>query len=373
MATKLVNGPPAVSRGQRFGRPQVIASGLLFAFLGQGLWLARRVPLSPLELGYINSGPGAASSPVIVLVAHQAGRLFGVSAAAPGWPVRIPFLMVGVLLGASLWYIARRLHGNAAGYLALSLYSFSPTMITYAAHVGPETFAAWAVFGGVFTAIAVAHTLYAPREVILWNWQRILLLGAAIGVGAGAQVSTVMAVPIGLAFMWYLAPERRPAALAILAASCGIAAGVFWASHGFSCSAVFSDIRSAGFSEVSFGAFSSRAVWRILGVLLLRNGPGFILLLLTSAVTFVGWPYTRFFGTLAPLLVTVVLVCFALVFPYAAGFSFLVIGLPFLFVFVAGVFADLFQSRWGSFAFGIVLACLVMNAYFSFNGLLQVQ
>ena len=37
-----------------------------------------------------------------------------------------PYLFFGVMLGASLWYVARRLYGNAGGYIALALYCFSP-------------------------------------------------------------------------------------------------------------------------------------------------------------------------------------------------------------------------------------------------------
>jgi hypothetical protein len=40
-----------------------------------------------------------------------------------------PYLFFGVMLGASLWYVARRLYGNAGGYISLALYCFSPTMI----------------------------------------------------------------------------------------------------------------------------------------------------------------------------------------------------------------------------------------------------
>ena len=85
-----------------------------------------------------------------------------------------PYLFFGVMLGASLWYVARRLYGNAGGYVALALYCFSPAMIVNVAGTQKlgEMAAVWGAFGTIFTAIAVAHTLYAPREVVLWNWRR---------------------------------------------------------------------------------------------------------------------------------------------------------------------------------------------------------
>ena len=90
-----------------------------------------------------------------------------------------PYLFFGVMLGASLWYVTRRLYGNSGGYIALALYCFSPAMIVNVAGAqsGGEMGAVWGAFGTVFTAIAVVHTLYAPREVVLWNWRRILLWG----------------------------------------------------------------------------------------------------------------------------------------------------------------------------------------------------
>ena len=85
--------------------------------------------------------------------------------------------MAGLLLGASLWYVARRLYGNLGGYIALGLYCFSPMAITRSSQIQPDILGAWGAFGLVFTGIAAAHTLYAPRDVVLWNWKRILADG----------------------------------------------------------------------------------------------------------------------------------------------------------------------------------------------------
>src|SRR5689334_20227698 len=105
--------------------------------------------------------------------------------------VRLPYIVVGLLLGASVWYVSRRLYGNAGGYIALTLYCFSPGMIRNGAvwFAQPEMGAAWGAFGAIFTAIAVSHTLYAPREVVLWNWRRILLLGLSLTLAVGLQFS----------------------------------------------------------------------------------------------------------------------------------------------------------------------------------------
>jgi hypothetical protein len=135
-----------------------------------------------------------------------------------------PLLGFGLLLGASLWYVSRLLFGNAGGYVALALYCFSPGIVRSSAiwSAEPEIGAAWGAFGAIFTAIAVAHTLYAPREVILWNWRRIMLLGLSLALAVVSQFSLIVVVPAALAFMLYLAPTRRLAALAIWGAACGL-------------------------------------------------------------------------------------------------------------------------------------------------------
>src|SRR6267154_1711691 len=264
---------------QRFGRPQFLAGLLLLAFLGQAVWLVRaelHAADGPegLEAIRIREGwkqwhgrgiagaPSADTSPdesatgdpsTISRTGTPPERdqdgfdaehspLLYLASAAPllalpqqilnadsagywAWLPRVPFLACGVFLGASLWYVARRLCGNAGGFLALTLYCFSPSMIQASAvwHTEPEILAAWGSFGAIFTAIAVAHTLYAPREVVLWNWRRIVLLGVSLAIAVGSQFSLIILVPMGLAFLLYLAPIRRGAALTIWSAACLVA------------------------------------------------------------------------------------------------------------------------------------------------------
>ncbi len=109
----------------------------------------------------------------------------------------MPFVIAGGLLGWSLWHVARRLYGNSGGYIALALYSFSPLMIVASATVGHDLIAAWGMFGAVFTAIALAHTLLAPPADRI---RRTLLLGVALGMGIGADytVAIVLTVALGL-------------------------------------------------------------------------------------------------------------------------------------------------------------------------------
>src|SRR5579864_2820508 len=266
---------------ERFGRPQALAGLLLLCFVGQATWLVHAELQAGREPDGVESvrigegwkqlhGRGIAAAPYSNPDANIAVTLDGydteqspllyIASAAPllAWPrdfgsdsaaywrwlPRIPFLACGVFLGASLWYVARRLCGNTGGFIALIFYCFSPSLIQASAvwHTEPEIVAAWGAFGAIFTAIAVAHTLYAPREVVLWNWRRIVLLGIALAMGIGSQFSLVVLVPLVLGFLLYLAPERRRAGLAIWAAACTVALLVVMASYFFRLARFWQDV-----------------------------------------------------------------------------------------------------------------------------------
>jgi hypothetical protein len=57
------------------------------------------------------------------------------------------------------------------------------------------------------------------------------------------------------------------------------------------------------------------------------------------------WPRTRYFGNTAPLLVGAAFVILAMAHPHVAGAGFLLAAIPFLFIFVSGVLADLLETR----------------------------
>ena len=93
--------------------------------------------------------------------------------------------------------------------------------------------AVWGAFGTVFTAIAVAHTLYAPREVVLWNWRRILLLGLSLALAAGNQFSLAVLALAILPLMLWVAPIRLRAVTAIWIAAIAVAAVLLFAGYSF--------------------------------------------------------------------------------------------------------------------------------------------
>jgi hypothetical protein len=362
----------------RFGKPQLIAAVLLLGFLLQCLWLMAHTPMGGAELQLHTSdaaaGPAAnvRHSPLISLMATLPARALRImpDASSPFWwlALRGAFMAMGTLLGATVWYIARRLYGNAGGYIALTLYCFSPAMIAHSSTVSPEIVAACGAFGLFWTAIATAHTLYAPREVVLWNWKRIVLLGVAIALGVGAQFSVALVAVIALAFMFYLVPHRMGAALAIMGAGCGIALALLFVVYGFRPSVFIGALRHGGWAEFSTETIAHLASWKMVGLFIVGNSAGLALLLVLALVTFAAWRHTRYFGTIAPLLTCFALVVIIMVMPRAAGFSFLIVMLPFALVFTAGVCVDLLEAEniaVRSLATGIIIAVLITHALFS--------
>ena len=402
---------------QRFGRPQFLAGALLLAFLAQAVWLVQS------ELGMFESnglsaseqvriaagwrqihGGGIAGAPFpdspgslpIEVSRDDAGfdtehsPLISLVTAAPllAWPPRllstesrwrwlprIPFLAFGVFLGASLWYVARRLCGNTGGFLALTLYCFSPAILQATAvwHAEPEILAAWGSFGAIFTAIAVAHTLYAPREVILWNWRRILLLGISLAISVGSQFSMMVVVPIALAFLLYLAPIRRGAASVIWFAACLIALLVLFATYFFHPRNFLEGMQHASFWGATWRSFTVFAVYRQVGVQILRACPAFALFLPAAIAVYIAWPRTRYFGNTAPLLVALLFIALGMAHPHVAGAGFLLASVPFLFIFVSGVLADLMETPFRALVTACVWALVVAYVMWSLLALAQIR
>ena len=290
------------------------------------------------------------------------------------WLPRLPFLACGMLLGASLWYVARRLCGNAGGFVALTLYCFSPAMIQASAvwHTEPEIGAAWGAFGAVFTAIAVAHTLYAPREVVLWNWRRIMLLGTSLAIAVGSQFSMIVVVPVALGFLLYVAPVRRRAAAVIWVAACVAGLTLLFAAYFFHAHAFAEGMRAADFWGATWRAFVLPGVYRQVAAEIGRGSPALTLALPVALVCYFVWKRTRYFGNTAPLLTAVLFVALGMAHPHSGGAGFLLAAVPFLLIFVSGVLADLMETRYRLLVTACVLGMLAAYAMWSLVNLARV-
>ncbi len=391
---------------ERLGRPQILAGFLLLAFFAQAVWLvhAELDPSASMdgeEKVRIDEGlkqwqhHGIAGAPVTdsidnpflhLFPSNESGfdtehsPLLPLVSTAPlliwphdlsansalywRWLPRLPFLACGVFLGASLWYVARRLCGNTGGFIALALYCFSPSFIQASAawHTEPEIVAAWGAFGTIFTSIAVAHTLYAPREVVLWNWRRIVLLGISLAIAVGSQFSLIIVVPIALGFLLYVAPVRRGAAIVIWIAACVVAFLLFLGMYFFHLSVFWESMQHAVFWGFSWRGFTMLAVYAAIVTQISRAFVLFAMMLPVALVSYVLWPRTRYFGNTAPLLMGALFVIFSMGHPHTAGAGFLLASIPFLFIFVSGVLADLLETSYRPLFVAVVWTLLITNA-----------
>ncbi len=379
------------------GRPQIFAGLLLLIFAAQSSWLVVYLPLDEDQeatgaVGRVLYDPsmstaffGEVSEGIIPL--RIAGIvLAGRDAVAPAYGepstqnshldgaysnilfnnrlnqklVRLPFLLCGVWLGGAIWWVARRLYGDAGGYVALSLFAFSPLFIGYSANAGPEIVAAWAIFGVIFTAMGVGHTLYAPPRK--W-YPRAGLLGIALAVSLGSSFALWIVLPLALALMSYLAPGRTRAALSAISLSSILAAVILWACYGFHGGALEATLwrgvtlndRRPGFWLI--GEYFSTPVLLLLLV--------YSLLFLAAITTYYFWRRAQYFGNTAPLLAALVLFPVALEVPRTTGVVVAAMA-PLLFVFIGGIAADLLETRHKNLVRKMLFAILAANALLSF-------
>jgi hypothetical protein len=359
----------------RIGWPQVFAGLLLLAFLLQCIWVSAGRRFSDLEYEYIASGfrmpPGQefhATSPFTGLMAALPVRLVSAlkdivpasmkaALAIPRpWVTRLPFMIFGVWLGGALWWVARRLFGDRGGYVALALYCFSPAMVKISSNIGPEIILAWSSFGLIYTAIGVAHTVYAPPR----KWvPRIVILGIAIGICLSTALWAFTIVLLAFAFMLYLSPRRRKAALAVFlgATAIGLAilALISWmVSNPSLASAILVTprptlevIRNLGF------AFADSDHYLYADYLL----PALLVMALT---VYGSWNRTRYFGNTAPLITSFTMVLLFATVP-AIHIWEATLGLSFLFLFIGGVAADLLETPYQRVLSFVLFAILAIK------------
>jgi len=358
---------------KRFGWPQVFALLLLAGFVLQSFWVIHRTPLRWSEAAYAQAGidqlagkpqprdQGALPVPAVmaatpVILAHP----FAVfrSPEILKWLLRLPFVAFGWLLGASIWYVARRLYGNAGGYIALTLYCFSPAVLF--PWPGPLLAGSLGIFGTVFVAIATAHTLYAPPEAcqLRSRWRRIALLALAIALALGCGFWALTLVALALAFMLYLVPERRGASVALVFSGCVVAAILLLGFFGFRPHALADAFIHANWLPQRGMISTEMARAYLTGIARPENS---VLLALTAIalVAYLASSRCRYFGNTAPLVSALGVTALALIM-FADVFvgPFPVRAISFVYVFIAGVFADLLESRWRN-AFGLLLLGLL--------------
>jgi hypothetical protein len=355
----------------KVGRPQVYAGLMLLIFMAQCFWTANTRKLSDLEYRYIASGltgkseKAANPSPFTGWVAALPVRLITLARkiAMPSmnaalaiprpWMLRLPFIVFGVWLGAALWWVARRLFDDEGGYVALALYCTSPAMITISSNIGPEILLAWSSLGLIYTAIGVAHTLYAPPKKWL---PRIVILGLSIGFALATFWGSFTLVLLAFGYMMYLAPGCRQRAIMVLASAsvigCAVWAIIYWLTGSFGLSVKALLAQKPALEALGNLAFA-----------LSGHTDGYVLVFLfIAALTAYGsWPRARYFGNTAPLLTGLAAVLLFSLVPAIHTWD-ATLGLSFVFIFVGGLAADFLETRYRRPLALILAACFVLRA-----------
>jgi hypothetical protein len=344
----------------KFGRPQQIAALLLVAFMAL---------VAVFALLHTDQQSKSVAVGLSVDLEKYSPNIHG-QIFAPIWMVMsilrlpiglrifLPALAFGLSLAGALWWVTRRLYDDEGGYIALALFCFSLPFIHYSAAVNNDVVAAWGLYGLIYTAIGVAHTLYAPPT----KWRpRILLLGTALGVTAGAYFAAAMVgFVLAAGFMFYLAPGRRKQSIGILAISCVIALLWLFLFYGFDIHAL---LQALGTREAwAIGLRHTGAVVPGVQSRLME------LLFVIALITYIAWKRTRYFGNTAPLIAGFVLHLIG-----HDGAQAAIWALPFVFTFIGGIFADLLETRrgrlvsWALLGSGVVYAGLAVTAVFSYR------
>jgi len=348
----------------RFDRPQRIAAALLLLLLAQCYWVARHQTLTERDYQYARCGREMWEKPSPLAgyftscgnihdgtLAYRAAGLpltierimAGESSANSPWELRhqlnyvlllmrLPFILCGLCLGAALWWVTRRLFGNEGGFVALSLYCFSPEIVRACTYPNAEILAAFGFFAAVYTAIGVAHAIQGPRN----KWRpRIVLLTAAFGFTAAAHVAALLlAFLFAIGFMIYLAERRRAYLIPITFYSALGALLLLFASYAFRPDA-FSYVFRSGAARMWLSLGPAKIFFSSLPNAGITLAAGIALLLFFTIRR------SRYFGNLAALMVAALLLL--VVTTGVPGEPWLW-ALPFLWTFIGGVFADALET-----------------------------
>lgn len=389
----------ATLRRFRFNFPQRIAAGMLLLFLFQAFWLTSRQTLSERDYQYARCGREMWERPSplagyftscgnihdgvlayrvagLPLTLNLAAERFAdnfrkpedkvvqtLDASASTWELRhqlthillllrLPFIAAGVVLGGALWWVTRRLFGNLGGYTALALYVFSPAILRASIAPNPEILTALGFFGGLYTCIGVAHAMQGPRR----KWRpRIVLLTICFAVVAASHIAAFpILLLLGFAMMLWIAEGRRSQVLPVLLESAVGAFVLLFACYGFSPDA-FSYLFRSDAAQLSLSIEPARHFFLTL------SNAGITVAASAALLLYLALRKTLYFGNTVPFLTALLLL-----FLVTAGVpgNPLLWALPFLLTFVAGVFADAYETPRGNLAIAAAGAVVALEAIF---------
>jgi hypothetical protein len=172
--------------------------------------------------------------------------------------------------------------------------------------------------------------------------------------------------------MLYVAPTRRGAALAIWLAGCGIGLVLLFAAFGFHAGAFWQGMKHAIFLGIRWKSFAMGGAYRQVAAQVGQISPALTLALPVALATYFAWPRARYFGNTAPLLVATIFLLLAIASPHYPGLGLALMAIPFLFVFVAGICADLLETPQRAIVMAALWGLLGANALWSLLELARV-
>jgi hypothetical protein len=381
----------------RFNLPQRIAAGMLLVFLAQAFWLTSRQTLterdyqyarcgremwerpSPLtgyytSCGNIHDGILAYRVAGLPLTLNLAWERFADNFRKPEdkvvqtfddqislWElrhqlthvlllIRLPFIAAGVLLGGSLWWVTRRLFGNLGGYTALALYIFSPAVLRASVSPNPEILTALGFFGGLYTCIGVAHAMLGPRR----KWRpRIVLLAVCFAVAATSHIASLpLLLGAGFVFMLWIAEGRRSQIVPVLLVATLGAFLLLFACYGFSADA-FSYLFRSDAAQLGLSLEPVKYFF------LSPGNAGLAIAAAAALLLYFGLLKTLYFGNTTPFFTAIALFC---VITTGVPGNPILWGLPLLLTFIAGVFADAYDTSRPRLAIAAAAAIVTLQA-----------
>ncbi len=230
--------------------------------------------------------------------------------------------------------MARRLFGNCGGYFALALYCFCPAVVRAGTYPNNEILAAFGLFALVYTAIGVSHAMQGPVK----KWRpRIVLLAVIIGFTAAAHITAfLLGLALTVVFMGYLAEGKRSYIPTLVLLWACAALVILFASYAFRPDAFSYVFRSAS-AELWMSLEPARFFFRS------PLNAGITTAAAAALALWLAVRRSRYFGNSAPLAVALLLL--VLTTPGVPSEPWLW-ALPFLLLFAAGVFADVFETRY---------------------------
>ena len=91
-----------------------------------------------------------------------------------------------------------------------------------------------------------------------------------------------------------------------------------------------------------------------------------------SVAVYAGWRRARYFGNTAPLIMAGLFLLLRLLSPHASGSVFILTAVVFLFVFIAGIAADLLETKAAETITAVVVGLVAANAFWDLVALARI-